>query len=209
MCKLAASGAVRYLAPYYLLLMMGLLRSASQVLVVKQSWWRACALVAMTLAAFLIILSPARPLWPAGWFWQHFGGQMQNSRLCMRALAVYTVYGDRGDAFAPAVAILPADVSVLGLITDDDPEASLWHPLGARRIRHVLVNDSGESVRRRGIKYVLVKVQLLREPWDQWLRRMNARMLAAVNLRLRAAGEPSVWRLVELEPAPAAIPASL
>ena len=74
----------------------------------------------------------------------------------------------------------------------------MWRPFGARRILHVRPQDSAAEVRRRGLKYVLVKEELLLEPWPAWLERMNARVLNTFDLKLRAGREPFRWYLVEL-----------
>jgi hypothetical protein len=65
MTQLNNMGAVRYLASYYPLLMMGLLRSPAQGEVVRRTWWRWWAIFASVLAALVLIISQARPLWPA------------------------------------------------------------------------------------------------------------------------------------------------
>src|SRR5581483_7936284 len=158
------------------------------------------AQVGFALALLLVVISPARPLWPAGWFLKHYGPQLESSRLGSRAMAVYGVYGGRADAFGPVIQALPGDASVLGVVTSDDPETSLWRPFGSRRILHVLAREPAEEIRRRGIKYVLVKVEKLGEPWDEWLRRVDARVLQTFELKLRAGEKPSQWRLVELNP---------
>jgi hypothetical protein len=196
--KLGISCGARYLAPYYLLVVMGLLRNDTQATLLKQGWWRMGAYIAMGLSGLLLVVSPARPLWPARWFCAHFEVQLQQSHLGTRALTTYGVYGERAEAFGPALKVLPADATVLGFVTGDDPEASLWRPFGARRIRHVIADEGGEMVRQRGIKYVLVKDELLVESWEHWLRRMNARSLAAVSLRLRGSRGPYFWHLAEL-----------
>src|SRR6185436_18163792 len=103
-------------------------------------------------------------------------------------------------AFGPIRKSLPADASPLGLITFDDPETSLWRPFGLRRILHVKSIDTGGEVRARGIKYVLVNEQKTGEPFEQWLQRMNGRLLETRELRLRAGKPPFVWHLVELNP---------
>src|SRR5207302_1959382 len=154
------SGGARYLAPYYLLLAMGLLRNESHGALVRHKWWRGGAIVAMALASVLLIVSPARPLWPAKWFCRRFAPKLQTSQIGSHMRAVYEVYGARPEAFAPLIIALPADASVLGLVTYDDPEASLWHPLWVRQVRHVIADESAPSVRQRGIKYVLVKEDL-------------------------------------------------
>jgi hypothetical protein len=198
MAKLGLSGAGRYLAPYYLLLIVGFLRNAGHEPLTRQRWWRTAAAIAFALAALLVVISPARPLWPAKWFCATFRDRLQTSSLGERALNVYETYGARPKAFEPAVNLLPPDARVVGLVTADDPETSLWRPFGSRRICHVRVLESGQQARNRGIRYVLVKEALLKEPWDQWLRRMDARLLASLELKLRASARPSRWHLVEL-----------
>jgi len=198
--SLGLSGVTRYCTPYYALLLMGLLRGRTHAEIVQRKWWRCWAAVVFALAALLLILSQARPLWPAQWALDHFRNQLQDSRLGSRILTVYGVYGQRADAFGPARKQLPPDASPLGIVTFDDPEASLWRPFGTRRILHVLNSESAESVRGRGIRFVFVSVEKLREPWEHWLRRMNARELQEFELRLRAGRGPFEWWLVELMP---------
>ena len=65
MMKLNLSSGPRFLAPYYPLLSMGLLLTPAQAGLVKRRWWRAWAWLSYGLAGSLLILSPARPLWPA------------------------------------------------------------------------------------------------------------------------------------------------
>ena len=161
MTKLSLSGSVRYLAPYYPLLCMGLLLSPTQAALVRRSWWRSWAFFSCGLAGLLLVISPARPLWPAGWFFQHYGSRLQSSRLALRALDAYAAKSQRAEVFAPVIALLPADASVLGYSADDFPETSLWKPFGSRRILHVKLSDSAEEMRRRGIKYVLLTTEIL------------------------------------------------
>ena len=157
-------------------------------------------MVVFGLSGLLLVLSPARPLWPAGWFFQHYASRLQSSRLGSRAMNAYTTKGNRAEVFAPALALLPADASVLGFSAREFAETSLWKPLGSRRILHVKAADSAEDVRRWGIKYVLVTSEVLNEPWPDWLKRMDARTLATVPLRMWGGGQPVTWHLVELNP---------
>ncbi len=200
MSKMGLSGGARYLTPYYLLLMMGWLCGDVHARLVRYKWWRGGAYGAFALTALLVVISPARPLWPVGWFARHYGVRLQASRMGTRAMTVYEVYGGRAEAFAPAVRVLPKDATLLGLVTADDPETSLWLPFGSRRILHVRVTDSGDQIRQRGIKYVLVHEEKLQEPWQQWLARVDGRVLQTLDLRLRAARDASLWYLIELNP---------
>jgi hypothetical protein len=198
--NLGLSGVTRYCAPYYALLLMGLLQGAGHAVIVRRRWWQYWSFGVFTLAAGLLILSQARPLWPADWALQRYQARLEQSHLGKRILAVYGVYGQRADAFGPARKTFPPDASPLGIVTFDDPETSLWRPFGSRRILHVLNGESAESIRQRGLRYVFVSVEKLREPWDEWLRRVNGRELETVELRLRAGRGPFQWRLVELLP---------
>ena len=200
MRKLNLSGGPRYLVGYYPLLVMGLLLSPVHSGLVRRNWWRAWAFFAYGLAGLLLVISPARPLWPAGWFLQQYGSRLQSSRLGSRLLNAYTTKGSRANVFAPIVAALPADASVLGFYADDYPESSLWKPFGARRILHVKRSDSPDAIRQRGIKYLLLTTDRLQEPWPEWLQRMDARELKMVKLKIQGHLPPLAWHLVELKP---------
>jgi hypothetical protein len=148
----------------------------------------------------LLVLSPARPLWPAGWFFQQYGPRLQSSRLASLAANAYAAKSGRGEVFAPVIALLPADASVLGFFADDYPETSLWKPFGSRRILHIRLTDSAEGVRQRGLKYLLLVADKLEESWPAWLKRMDARELQTVPLKMWGSQPPFVWHLVELNP---------
>ena len=200
MTKVSYMGSVRYLASYYPLLSMGLLLSPAQVGIVRRQWWQSWAILSCALVGMLLVISPARPLWPAGWLIQHYGSRLQASKLGARAINAYTAKSKRAEVFEPVVALLPADASVLGFSADDFPETSLWKPFGSRRILHVKLSDSAEDVRRRGLKYLLVVNDKLKESWPEWLARMDARELQAVTLKMWGSLPPFVWHLVVLNP---------
>jgi hypothetical protein len=204
MSKLGLSCGARYLAPYYPLLIMGLLRGEAQAQLVKRKWWRACAAVTFVLALMLLVVTPPRPLWPAGWVLKHLGARLQSSHLGARAFRVYSVYGARAEAFAPIRDSLPGDEQVVGLVTFDDPETSLWRPFGKRRIRHVTSGDSAADLHSEGIRYVVVGrkkfSQLFDEPFESWLSRVNGKVVSRFALDLRAGEGPAEWLVVRLSP---------
>ena len=119
-----------------------------------------------------------------------------------RVREVYTVYHGRSDAFAPAREILPPNLQVLGLITSDDPETSLWRPFGSRRVIHVCPEDTSTELKSHGVEYVLVKTDEFgtRFPttFDDWLVEMNAQTIRKIPLGLRAAIGSRDWYLVRL-----------
>ena len=167
---------------------------------IRRSWWRSWAFFSCGLAGLLLVTSPARPLWPAAWFFQHYGSRLQSSRLASLAANAYAAKGSRGEVFAPVIASLPADASVLGFFADDYPETSLWKPFGSRRILHIKLTDSADEVRQRGLKYLLLVADKLEEPWPAWLQRMDAQELQTVTLKMWGSLPPFVWHLVALNP---------
>ncbi|MFZ1071956.1 MAG: hypothetical protein WAO21_00835 [Verrucomicrobiia bacterium] len=192
----------RILAPYYALLAPFFLAFPGHEQLVKKNWWRAMALPVFLIAAGLLVVSPARPLFPVGVFLEKIHAAAEQHPSLARVEAVYSVYHERNDAFAPARAALPPDLKILGLIAFDTPETSLWRPFGSRRIEHVRPGDQPADLKQRGIEYVLVKTDSF-EFWfgcspDDWVRRMNAQVIQKIPLRLNATGPGTGWYLVKL-----------
>jgi hypothetical protein len=192
----------RLLTPYYGLLLPPLLACAGHQRLVKKCWWRAAAGLTFVIAGSLLVLSPARPLFPRGMLLEKIRKAAAQQPVLARVETVYAIYRERHDAFAPARAALPPDLKVLGLVTYDDPETSLWRPFGSRRIEHVCPGDTRAELKRRGLEYVLVKPDNF-EDWfgcspQDWIKRMDARLVQKVPLQLRAAHAAADWSLVKL-----------
>lgn len=202
MAQSGLSGAVRYLAPYNVLLVAPFLVGAGQLTLVKSGWWRKTCGAVFALAALLLLVNPARPLWPAVTSLRVLGAETSPHPLVRRAWQVYSVYDLRADAFAPARAILPADANPLGFMSFDDPETSLWRPFESRRILHVRRSETSADLRRRGIKYVLTRsVTLANHPPSSavaWLTQVEGEVVARVDLNLRASTGPKEWCLVKI-----------
>ncbi|HEX3890380.1 MAG TPA: hypothetical protein VHX90_05960 [Verrucomicrobiae bacterium] len=193
----------RILAPYYALLFPFFLVGPAQEQLVKQNWWRLSAFAVFAMAAGLLVVSPARPLFPVGMFFGKIHAAAAQHPLLARAETVYSVYAARSDAFAPAKEILPPGVKILGLITYDDPETSLWRPFGSREIKHVRPDDTAADLKARGVEFILVKGDAFGK-WfngslDDWLEKMNAQVIQKITLRLRASTPASDWYLVKLD----------
>ncbi len=187
----------RLLTPYYALLLPPLLAIAGHESVVRKCWWKISAFVVFLMAAGLLIISPPRPLFPI----QTILAKMQNPPA--RVQTVYSVYRERNDAFAPVRAALPPDLKVLGFVTFDDPETSLWRPFGSRRIEHVIREDTAAQLKARGVEYILVKPEAFGGKFldgtpDEWCARMNATIVQKIPLNLRAAVGPTDWYLIKL-----------
>lgn len=190
----------RFIAPYYILLLPLLLRAPCHEQLVKKIWWRASAFIVFAIAAGLLIISPARPLFPVGALLAKLK-EHPNSKLSARIQEVYSVYRDRNHAFAPALAILPPGTTVLGLITYDDPEAALWQPYGSRRIICLKPDDTAAWLKAQGVHYVLAKSILFGTRFpdlNDWAKRMNAAIVHEIPLNLRAGTGPVKWYLIEI-----------
>jgi hypothetical protein len=197
----------RYLAPFYPLLVAPLLAGTAVAGLVrhKKPWAWAGAIIFL-LAALLLVVSPSRPLWPASTVLRALGADNSSRPLVRRAWTVYHVYGERADAFAPALEALPPGTQVVGLVTADDPETSLWRPFGSRRLVHVTCADSPEQNRQRGVKYLLVSSPALTQhcglALDDWLREKQMTLIRRLSLELRAEKGPVDWYLVQQNPGP-------
>jgi uncharacterized membrane protein HdeD (DUF308 family) len=196
MTQYALSAFCRILTPYYALLIPILLADAGHEPLVKKRWWRAVAAVVFLIAAGLLVVSPARPLFPAWTLTEKMHG------VPARVREVYAVYHTRNDAFAPMRAALPPDLKILGMVTYDDPETSLWRPFGSRRIEHMCPEDTAQDLKARGIEYVLLRNgatdQWFGCPLDDWLKKMDAEVVEKIPLNLRASRGPLDWYLVKL-----------
>jgi hypothetical protein len=191
----------RILAPYYVLLLPLLLAFPAHEPLVKKFAWRTGAFLVFAMAAGLVIICPARPLFPVETILGAIQAHHPDSKLLARAEEVYSVYHDRSHAFAPAINTLPLGLKVLGFVTYDDPETSLWQPFGSRQIVHVCPDDSPAYLKSRGIEYILAKNDRFGTQFPafgDWLKQMNAAVVQKIHLNLRASGESADWWLVEL-----------
>jgi hypothetical protein len=193
----------RILAPYYPLLAPFFLANAAHEKLVKKFWWSAAACIVFVVAAGLLVISPARPLFPAKAILAEVQGSAAPAPpVLARVETVYSVYHARNDAFAPVRVVLPPDLKILGMVTYDDPETSLWRPFGSRRIIHVCPEDTAADLKACGVEYVLIKPEALVSYFhcslDDWLKKMDAHVVQKIPLYLRASAGPLDWYLVKL-----------
>jgi len=203
MTQSSLTGIGRILTPYYALLLPVFLTRAGHERLVTRRWWRVTALAVFLMAAGLLVISPARPLFPMKIFLEKLQDAATRHPSLTRVETVYSVYRDRNDALALARAALPPDLKILGLIAYDRPETSLWRPFGSRRIEHVCPGDKPADLKRRGIEYVLVRTDSF-ESWfgcspDDWVRRMDAQVVQKIPLQPLAANPATNWYLVKLQ----------
>ena len=199
----------RYFIPYFIPLVAPLLVCAMHERLVHRRWWRTSALAVIALAAVPLILTPARPLWPARTVFS-FLEKRSFAPLVTRSRLVYETFAERPDCFAPVRQFLPPDEHTIGFVTADDPETSLWRPFGTLRIRHVLPGDTADDLRNHGINAILVNLNQFPnwfgpdESFDRWLEKIDAQLLRKFQLRLQAGSlnaNNRDWAVVRLRPA--------
>ncbi len=191
----------RLIAPYYPLLLPSLLLGAAQAKLVRRSWWRLFVGAVFLVALVVLVITPARPLWPAQTILRHLAESRPDSRLVNRALISYTVYRIRPDPLAAVRAQLPADVKVVGFLgTPDDLDISFWKPYGSgRRVVHLYLKDSAEQIRARQVKYAVVNgFHFLQEraSFEDWRKQARAEVVADVTATVTVRSGEQHWYLV-------------
>lgn len=199
----AMTAAARLLIPYYPLLVAAALSVGDHRRLVRQRWWQRATIGVFGLAVIAVVLTPARPLWPAQSWLAALAETHPGNRWLARAQTVYAVYAERGDALAPLRALLPADAAIVGLVTaGDDPEVSLWRPFGSRQVVHLLPDDTPEELRSRGVRNVVISqnalAQLPERTIEQWLVRYHGELAGTVTLTLKVSRGPERWFWVRL-----------
>ena len=114
-----ATGA-RLISPYYPLVLPLVLAGSGQARVIRGRWWRALVWGVLLLALLVLVLTPARPLWPARTVLSKVLALKPGQPLIARALSVYTVYADRSDPLAEVRALLEERNRVLKEIAESE-----------------------------------------------------------------------------------------
>lgn len=190
----------RILAPNYILLLPLLLAPAGHELLVRKTLWRGAAFIVFAMAAGLLIISPARPLFPVGMLLNKLSAS--HSQMATRTADVYTVYRDRNHAFQPVLDILPPGVKTLGFITYDDPETALWQPFGSRTVIHICPGDGPDFLKTNGITYILAKENRFGKQFpdfDTWRQATHTVIVQPIPLNLQALYGTNQWDLLKVE----------
>jgi len=206
MARLGSGSAPRLFLPYTVLIVFVglLLRDASRV--VRSRAWRIGAVASAVMSLMILVVSPARPMFPVAWTLRVMA-PIVPAGLLDRATIVYEVYADRADVFAEVRNSLGTNDRVLGLVSSgNDLETSLWRPFGSRRVVHVVPGTTAEELRAMGVGKVLVSQQAMRSmPGSaaeklSWLA--SGTVLATYSIRQLARQPNEVFTLVDITPAP-------
>jgi hypothetical protein len=201
--KSGMMAVARLVTPYYPLLVPILLKNPAAAAVMRRRWWRLVVGTALLLALLVLVLSPARPLWPAR---QIFSSPELhwNHRLLNRIKDVYLVYADRPDPLGRLRDSLPDDCTVLGFVgVCNDIEMSFWRPFGQkRRVIEILPTDTAGWVRNQGIEFGVVSGMFLQQnklDIETWLKRYDAVLIQSITATITVGVGPKNYYLVRFE----------
>lgn len=196
----------RLISPYYPLLLPLVLLGAGPSALVRRKLWRWAVGLHLAIALPVLVVTPARPLWPAQTVFGALAEHKPEWRLAQRGRTVYQVYAQRSDPLARVREAFPPGLTVVGFLGDgDDLDISFWRPFFARKVRHITLQDSPEFIRARGISYAAVGGAYLRYQGvslSEWLARVNAEVVAERTGLLKVSEGPQPWYVVRFRQAP-------
>ncbi len=204
MFKMGSESTSRLLAAYYPLLIAGILVLASlDGRMVRHATFKWIGGLAMLSALPLVILSPARPLFPV----QFVSGILSRwhvpEPIIERYNNVYTVYAARSDVFKDLVAAIPPGERAIGFLQfGNAPQAPLWRPFGTRMVVDVTPDESKDEIAGRGIYFVVVSQKALALRYGLTVADLTTKWSASLviekNLILTIQNGPETWYLLRL-----------
>ena len=204
MSKMGAPPTSRLIAAYYPLLIAGILVKVSlDGRIVHRRLFKWSGILAMLSALPLVVLCPARPLFPAQAVSTLMAENHVPTGIVARYNLVYSLYAARADAFKELVVSIPPGERVIGFLQiGNAPEAPLWRPLGTRKVIEVTPEDSTEEMKAQGIHFVVVSEDALAERYHTTVALLAAKwsgsLVAEKSITLMARRGPETWYLISL-----------
>jgi hypothetical protein len=207
----AKSGMVtpgRLIAPYYPLLLPLLIVGAEQAILVQKHWWRLLVWLVFLTSFFVLVVTPARPLWPAQTILTRAVQAKPESRLLKRALTTYSVYSIRSDPLPELRAQLPENLKLVGFLgTPDDLDISFWRPYLTRQVAQISAFETAEQLRERKLTHAIVSGAGLE--WfalsntnltlESWLTQTRAEVLTNMSTTITVSAGTQDWHVVRFK----------
>jgi hypothetical protein len=171
---------------------------------VRRRGWRILAVLAAASILPGLILTPARPLWPAQTVSKMLTQTNPENKMWQRLATTYDTYARRNDLLAPIRAGLPDDTATVGFIAgSNDSDYSLWRPFGRRKIIY-LRSDIGQFLAHPdAVKWVVVKrdnwPEICPVPLEQWAAAHHAKITLALPIVELVSHGPETWCLIHIE----------
>ncbi|HEV7868884.1 MAG TPA: hypothetical protein VGO90_14450 [Chthoniobacteraceae bacterium] len=211
LAKTGSEMTPRLALAYYPLLVLPILLPRASVALTRQRWWRVLAILCAASALIPLILTPARPLWPALSVLRSLERRFPESNVLRRGLDVYQIYAARWDNLAAMRGYLPPDAKVVGFLsTVDDSQTSLWRPFGSRRVQEVI--EAAPEARTvhvlRGSVLIAsargIRDQFGQEP-DAFSRAIRGQVIGRERVSIKASVGPEDWYAIALPRDPAGV----
>lgn len=204
MMKAGSEATARLMLPYYPLAIAPLLLLPAHGRLLRFRAWRIFAALAGLSVLPAIVLSPARPLFPAVRATENFAREHPASALAQRLAAVYSTYARRNDALKPLRAALPDDAREIGFAaSENDTDYSLWRPFGRRRIIYLQPGANQSVGVPAGVEWIAVKQrtwpEFSRVPLEQWAEQHHAKIVLSVPIATVVAWGEETWCLLHVE----------
>jgi len=130
LAKMGSENSPRIALPYYPAVIAVLLMIVGKVR--RERLLAVCGSFSVLSGSLILVFGPSRPLWP----WKILSSTFsEHSSLCQRLETVYQTYSKRWHAFEPIVERIPLGVALWTFRVGDNPEASLWRPIGSRKVK--------------------------------------------------------------------------
>jgi hypothetical protein len=206
MSKMGSESTSRLIAAYYPALIAAILAVAAldgRIVHKSLIQWTGC--FSMLSAIPLLILSPARPLFPVQLVGNLIAGSHLSQAFETRFNDVYAVYAARADVYKDLLASLPPDERTVGFVQiGNDSEAPLWRPFGARRIVEVSPLDSADKIKAQQVRYVVLGQFALTNAYHSDLNAVmsnwSASLVTQKKITLTAHRGLEDWYVLRLQP---------
>jgi len=203
MAKLGSEAGPRLMLPYYPLALVPWLLLPAQSCLLRRRLWRIFLVLTAVAALPVLILSMARPLWPAQTVTARLARAHPNNQNLQRLATTYSAYAYRNDILAPFRAGLPADAREIGFIAgSNDTDYSLWRPFGNRLVKD-LRPDIRRFLEKPNVEWVVVKEDIWPEispvPFEKWAQEHSAKLVLTQSIVELVSAGPQNWSLLHIE----------
>jgi hypothetical protein len=203
MLKMGSEADARLMLPYYPLIIIPVLLLPAQNHLLRFQVWKILIVLAALSVLPAVVLSPARPLWPAQRISERLARQHPNSPALQRLATVYSVYARRNDALAPLRDRLPDSARVIGFMADtDDSDYSLWRPFGWRKVEYLRADNHPSVQIPDDVEWIVVKRRIWPEAssvsLEEWAAQHHAKIVLSVPIVTVVAWGEETWCLLQI-----------
>lgn len=191
----------RHISPFYLFFVALVLLGLRPEKTIRSRLWKWAAGAAMASTIVMLIITPARPLWPVQWFFARFGANPSST--IQRASLGYSIYAERADALGPLRKALPTDAREIGFMSfAAGSEMPFWKPYGKMRVHHIRPGEDITKLRREGMRHIVVNSDnfefMMGLTPEDWAKTQGGDIIVRMPVRIIVQGNVSDWLVVEL-----------